>query len=490
MIWVTILLLVAGLVTLGLQGGFNHVSRVGAAVACVWLGFLIGLPLARRRRWYTRLAFVLVGLAGAVACWLFVPTTGGVSWMEAERRLAGIKSLPVGELDRFGREARDRKVLAAEFPRLKPEIQELEMTWLRQTAARGVEKAEAERADNPAKALRLLRELDAALRHSEYYPQVSASVHEARRRAMQARINEGEAELVALVDKKRYSAVADAGARLLSEVGQEAGELGVEGEARQKVQAVRLRAARAHLSLAEDTLKGLCERRRYADVPKEARRFSADLRGEATALGIVGEVDRRLTPLRRKALEARVAGVRGDMEAHFARADFAAVAELAEEARGELGDEAEAIGLGKLPYTALDGVRTKAARERIENARRHLEELLQAGKLAEVAAAGERAEAELRPEANKTACQGLLVSKLHGVRRRALLARLEQARGEFRALLVKDRYTAIEELALSVATDLRPEAGVVNARAEVDKFCNGCRAVADLARKAGKGGPK
>jgi hypothetical protein len=489
MVWVTILLVIAALVTLGTQSGGNHITRVGAAFGCVWLGCLIGLRLTRERRWYVRTGFVLAGLGGAAACWLFVPTTGGVSWMEAERRLAEVRALPVGDLDRFRRTAQQRKKLAAEFPRLKADIQEAERSWVRQTAARGIQQADAKRANDPAEALRMLGRLDAELRGSEDHRQVGRLLEDARRRAMQARIDRGEAELVARVNKKQYAAVAGAGARLLAEVDADASALGMLDDVRRRVQAVRLRAARAHLAQIEGRLKDLCERRRYAEVATEVGRLAGELRGEAAALNIAPEVDQRLTPLRRKAIEARVAALRGDMEAYLVRAEFKMVAELADKAWPELEREARAVGQPALLNNQLAPVRQQAARARIEVARRTLEALLGEGKFAEVAAVGQRTETELGPEAAATTGRPLMESTLRAVRRRALLGRLEQARGQFRALLVKDRYQDIEELAERVGADLGAEAAAVDARAEVEKFCAGCQAVADLARKAGKSDP-
>src|SRR5262245_27272978 len=91
-VWLTIAGLVGGMIALGDLGG-GHSSRVGAAGLLAWLGLLAGLALARRRRWPARLAWVAAGGGAALAAWYFVPTTGGVNLLQAERVLSAARGL-------------------------------------------------------------------------------------------------------------------------------------------------------------------------------------------------------------------------------------------------------------------------------------------------------------------------------------------------------------------------------------------------------------
>ncbi len=80
---------------------------------------------------------------------------------------------------------------------------------------------------------------------------------------------------------------------------------------------------------------------------------------------------------------------------------------------------------------------------------------------------------------------------LLGARKRVLLARLEGAWREVTAQLKKDRF---KEMAAAAerpqAPDLAAEAGVVGAQAELLHYQNQCAFLVDLARRAGKLGPK
>src|SRR5262245_14606968 len=76
-----------GALAVWIHQGWPSVWRVLAVVGCAWLGVVLSLVVLWWLRWPVRLGVLLVGLGGAAACWFFVPTTGGLSLFDGQRRL-------------------------------------------------------------------------------------------------------------------------------------------------------------------------------------------------------------------------------------------------------------------------------------------------------------------------------------------------------------------------------------------------------------------
>jgi hypothetical protein len=458
-------------------------------MGAVWLGCLLGIQLLHRRGRLARLALVALGLGGAAACWAFVPTTGGISLVEAHRLLGEAQNLPVGDVARFQAGASTRQKLRVEFPRFIPDLAAAERTWIQKTVAERLHQAELDLKKDPQAASQRLQQLAADLRQSEDYATVASQVLRARQRAVRARLKLGTDEMLEAMNTGRYAAVAAIGKRLLSDLNPEADEVNLGREVHRQVRIGRERALRGQLDAGVALLETLCRRGEYAVVPAAARRLVVDLAGEAFELQLLSEVVNRLVTVRRKALSARLEAVRGELEARFKRAEHEKVAALAEQARREMHGEAREVGKPNLVSETLGPVRRKAAVARIEAASRKLEVLLKAGKYSEVGEEGRQAVTNLASEAGATGVADLLQTKLRLVRQLAVLARLDELRKEVRALLVKDQFAKVAEVGQRAAAELGQEAGAVGVAADLARFKEGCEVFGDLARKAKKSDP-
>jgi hypothetical protein len=127
-------------IVLGAQLPKGHITRVAAAALALAIGAGAAISAARNCRWRVRLAWLGAGLAGAVAAWVFVPTTQGLSlWSaraEAERQESELEHLQAGDTAGFLRQATDRTRLMEQFTSFQPRIQKAENAWLERSVAR------------------------------------------------------------------------------------------------------------------------------------------------------------------------------------------------------------------------------------------------------------------------------------------------------------------------------------------------------------------
>jgi hypothetical protein len=419
-----------------------------------------------------------------------VPTSGGVNLWEARARLAEAEALPVGDLSAFARSAQGRRELVTEFPTFQPDVADAERAWVVNTVDQALRAAREPGPDDPEAAGLELKKLTEQLSRSEHFAARRNQVMEARQRLFGARLGKAETALDVLLGRGKYADVAGGARALEAALKPEAQELGLVEALEQRVKVVRQRAARAHAADAQAVLRRLYDQRKYAEVPREAGRLEADLRPEAEATGTWAEAKGRLLEVRREALKARLERARGDLEAYFARADFAAVTEGAKKATAELEAEARAAERPAWPAEYLRPVRRRALKEQVANGRRELEELLAGGKLAAVAERGAKLQAGLEGEAGAAGAPAGWKDPLLVVRRQALKARLDLARKEALALLAADRYQAMAAAGKKAAEELADEARAVGAHAEVEQFNKVCQAYAALAAQAGKADPE
>jgi hypothetical protein len=221
-------------------------------------------------------------------------------------------------------------------------------------------------------------------------------------------------------------------------------------------------------------------------VASAGRRLEAGLQGEAEALGQAGVVREKLRALRLLALGARLAAYHDDMEASLARGELAEVARVCDAALKETREEAGLLGRPRQPIDTLMPIRRKALQARWEQARRGLEGLLAGKKYVEVEAQAKNVDGALAAEAGRVGAGAEVGRALLALRKKALAARLDQARQEALALLAKDRYQGLAEAVEKAVKQLADEARVVGMQGELEKFRATWDAVLELARQAGK----
>jgi hypothetical protein len=166
------------------------------------------------------------------------------------------------------------------------------------------------------------------------------------------------------------------------------------------------------------------------------------------------------------------------------------VAEAGRSATADLRREAEVLGRLQDINTQLWPVRRRALLERLKTHKQELEDRLEKRDYVSIPEASKRVADQLSGEANLMVLVPTVQKVLLEVRGKALRARLDLAREESRALLRKDRFTAVAELGERTAEELAAEARVVGAIGEVEAFRTSCRVFGDLARRAKKTDPE
>lgn len=480
-VWLSIALVVAALITWAVNGG-SHVTRVGAAFLAVWLGLLLAWPVGRGWRWYTRLGLLAAGLAGTVACWLWVPTTGGINLWRAQAVLERTRNLPRGDLAAFSAGAAERNEVSREFSRLRSDIKFAERNWYAGTIRDEVNAADKERVRDPAAAQARLKKLEGVLVGSEHYNTFYQTLHQARRAAMESRLDRLGADLEAQTKRGQFGAAARQARAALQELLPEARSLGMEPDLTSKVRNIRDRNLRAQLAAASSALKQLINAAKYAQVAEDGRRLTADLLPEARELNLQGEVDGELLPLRREAIRQRIHRAWEALEELVKKGNYEAVPLRAQQFEKELDGEARLLNVSPPRLQFLPPRRTALA-NRANRAVKVLEELLDKKEYAAVASRGAELMRELEPEALASGAPASWAAGLRAARRRALQARLDQARSEARALLKGGRYQAMCEAAEKAFAALSPEAETVGLSKELEKFRDLCRVYARLARQ-------
>jgi hypothetical protein len=223
---------------------------------------------------------------------------------------------------------------------------------------------------------------------------------------------------------------------------------------------------------------------RLADDPARA---AADLRALAMALGhqLPQNLPPELRAARRRAVLAWARVAQAELEALFARGEYAAVATAAARHQADLLPHARELDAGGEVAGLLDPVRERAVRARLAAAEKELKAACGRGEFTAVAEGGREAEAQLRGEAEAVGIAAEVRGRLLAVRRQAVRACLEAARGEVRALLEKDRLLAVADLGERLGGVLQEEAAAVGVAHELEEFRAGCRAFGELARQAG-----
>jgi hypothetical protein len=339
--------------------GGQHFPRVIATIAVGWLGVVLAVVLTSRSK-FVRLGIVLAGLAGAVGCWLVVPTSGGINWIEANRRLNELRTIPTGEMSRFTVTHTECRELAQEFPEMSQEIHQLEWDWLHRTTAIELNRAEEECKTDPRAATRRLREHLRALAETSYYHEFSTALQNGRRAAFDSILATEETRFADLVGKGNYAAINKEMEILLPELTAEAQSIDCQDRLQAWFLRVGERVMRGHLDSARRTLERLVERKEYSAVEVEGKRLSDHLVQLGTRFDRANEVRQTLDPLRRKALVARLDQAREESRRLLSRDQYEALGELGEKTFRELQAEAQFVGVEKEVTRFRDSCRVLA----------------------------------------------------------------------------------------------------------------------------------
>jgi hypothetical protein len=479
----SIALVVGALIVLGQLGG-THLSRIGAAAGVLWLFALLSL-VGRKWRWYWRLGFLLLAVAGPVACWYLVPTTGGVTLLDAQRRLAAIRQLAPGDVAGYKAGATERTQLGREFPTWKGDMIAAERSWLRQTAAKEIAEVKRLREKDPRAALAHLHKAQASLQRIDHFARGAQNDFvQAKREVVTAYLTQAEKDLEALLGKGQFATFSRKADETLQQLRTDARSVGSLRVMEERIKALRIKGVRKQTDIARDTLDRLFKAREYAKVATEGRRLLDGIRPAALPLNLDLDVANIINPLRRKAYEARLDDFAMKLGALYDKGELEAVPRQANEYAALVREEGRNLGMEVWITNRFSPIREKALRNRLSRAEKTLNELLTKKDHVAVALRGKELQGALEPEARVLGLAATVRMTLAETRRKALKARLESARQETRALLTKDRYQAVGEVGEKTARELGEEADAVALRAELDRFRDSCRVFADLAKKA------
>jgi hypothetical protein len=276
----------------------------------------------------------------------FMPAADGVSLWDASQLAAQIEALPPEEVAAFADGAARRQAAIREFPQYGGEIAAAENAWVTRCVETAVSSTEGLVGQDAARATARLRECQHVLARLAKGANLK-ELQTARRDLLNARINRVKAELEVLVKEGEFAAVADHAAERLGDLDREARELGMRDDIVRQITPVRARAVQARLASVAKVLETAVGRGNYSLVATEGRKAEDELHAEAEACGIAGEVKDQLLAIRRKAVQKCLEAAREDTKALLAKDRFEAVAKLGDGLAHTLTAEAEAVGCGR-----------------------------------------------------------------------------------------------------------------------------------------------
>ncbi len=357
---IVLFLLVVSFVAVAILGG-EHSPRIFLGCLALGMGWGASVSLAPRRDWGLRLACILGGVMAALAVRLFVPTVDGVSLFEAAHLAARIEALPTDDVAAYAAGAWHRKAAMKRFPEFAGEIRTAERAWLRRSADAAIEGSEAAIDHDPATAWFNLRLMAQYLSRLDHWAEVRDDLQVVRRRAVLARARTLAAGLERLADRGECEAVAQVAIQSLSDLHDEAREVGVWDEAAGCLRAVRTRALCLRLDAAVGQLEAAVGRGEFTAVARGGEKALTELSGEAREVGLEKEVRDRLLAVRRKAVLAALGTARRQVEALREKGRFQAITSLGEQLAGTLSAEARIVGAAAELEQFCQGCRTLGA---------------------------------------------------------------------------------------------------------------------------------
>jgi hypothetical protein len=264
--------------------------RVFVGCLSLALGWIVGVTWARRYPNRVRLAYVAVGIVGALMARWFVPTAAGVSLWGASRTAAALESQSAEDIAGFAAGAARRQAAARDFPEYAQDIADAEAAWLRRCVDTAVGDAEGLKDTEPAQASARLGDCERALGRLANAGEATKEVHEARRKLLDTRARRARAELELLADHGQFAAVAETAGRRLEEMGAEIRELNAADDVRRELAPPRSRALHARLEAARAEVRTLLAKERFQAVAKLGEGLARGLGEEAEAVGSGAEL--------------------------------------------------------------------------------------------------------------------------------------------------------------------------------------------------------
>jgi hypothetical protein len=229
----------------------------------------------------------LAGLAG----W-FVPTTDGVSLWSAYRQVDRLRTLPPGDVAGYLHGQAARREVVSEFPTFAADIAEGEYAWLHRTVDAGIEDADRLMETDPTRASVQLQKLIRDLTPLEHFPLVQGELQAARKRALLARVKAAQEEIDELANNKQWGSVVKRQASLMDELVAEARAVGADTELSDPFRALRRQAVRARLEAARQDIAQLLTGDRFPAVADLGAQLAKEVGDEARAVGMGDDLDK------------------------------------------------------------------------------------------------------------------------------------------------------------------------------------------------------
>jgi hypothetical protein len=285
----TVLLLLLAVAILTQGGADNaHLPRILAALAAVGAGWGVSVSLARRRPMPVRLGWIGAGVLAALAVRWFVPTVHGVSLWEAGGLAAETEAIPAGDVVGYTAGARHRKAAVSDYA---GEIKAADRAWMRRTADAAIASSRERIERDPAQASHDLHLLAGSLERLDHWAEVRDDLRAVRRKALHACVQRLEKECEALIARGEFTAVSQHSEKALAEWSNEARQLGLQDEGRPQVLNVRRKAVLAALDAARREVMPLLARDRFGAVAALGEQLAHVLAEEARLVGAAADLE-------------------------------------------------------------------------------------------------------------------------------------------------------------------------------------------------------
>jgi hypothetical protein len=307
---------------------------------------LLGIVLGRRR-WAVYLVWLCLAAGLSALAWWFVPTTQGLTFWDATRRLAQLEEVATNDRTAFLSRHAACVEVADQFPYLAKTVEAIRERWAADTVKAALAEAQSQLPGDPAGASRQLRQLQDDLLRVGYFsdqqgganPSLGvardrAALRQARRQVLDCRVAAAAEELAALEKERQYAAIDALRERLEAEWGQEARAIGTDNRFYELQDRCAVLTLRAALGKVEEDL-------RAGNLDQAVARLKDVLRERAVLLSFTGTKD-LVTDVRRRLVRARLEAARKELVALVDADKFADVARLKERLDADWKAEAAA----------------------------------------------------------------------------------------------------------------------------------------------------
>jgi hypothetical protein len=317
----------------------THRPRVVGVVLPLVVVVALGLTQGRRSRGIVQLLWLVTGVALAFLAWWFVPTSEGLSYWGATRRVAKLEAVSPGAVAEFLQEYAASRDAVAQFPELKSRLETVRDKWATDTIKAGVAEAQALLPGNPSGASRYLQKLHHELTELGHFAiPLQGSLRDGRYRALTTRLEAAAKELKTLEAEKKLPEIDRLAERLTAEWGEEARAIGAEDDLRALFQRCALVTVGAEVAKARDWL-------RKGDLTEASTHLQKISRDRAKLLELTA-VKELVHGTRRRVVQTRLEWARKELVALVAEEKYSGVALLKQRLASEWASEAGIVGAG------------------------------------------------------------------------------------------------------------------------------------------------